>query len=244
MLQRDGAGPWSLRRKVMTPTGAASLASNDVAFEDVTAVHKIHVAPCYLGNLRAGVEAHLDALLMKYSFKLAGVPLCYSHVELVDETVLSSSTSSSLSGSMVNLVIPSAAVIYDNPCVHLQVKILWSLFTPRPGVRLSGVVNGVSREHVGCLVFGYFSALISASHLEATYGWSEGRQEWSHRRTGETLVPEQAISFEVLEVLNEGSMLTILGSIDKLLDADSAKPPSSESPRGGKRKRKHLGVHS
>lgn len=224
----------------MTPTGAASLASTEVVFEDVTAVHKIHVAPCYLGNLRAGVEAHLDTLLMKYSSKLAGVPLCYSRVELVDETALSSSSG----GSTANSVIPSATIIYDNPCVHLQVKILWSLFTPRPGVRLPGIVNGVSREHVGCLVFGYFSALVSASHLEATYEWSEERQEWSHRRTGKTLVLEQTISFEVLEVLNEGPMLTILGSIDKLLDGDSTKSQSSESPKGGKRKRKHLEVHS
>lgn len=220
----------------MTQTGSPSFADGDVVFEDVTAVHRLHVAPCYLGDLRAGVEAHLDALLMKYSPKLAGIPLCYSRVELVDETV----PLPAAGGGSSNSAIPSAAIVYDNPCVHLQVKTLWSLFAPRPGVRLPGTVHGISREHVGCLVFGYFSALISANHLEATYEWSDERQEWSDRRTGKVLTPEQAIAFEVLEVLNEGPVLTILGSVDKLLAAAGAR--SFESPKGGKKKRKHAEV--
>lgn len=223
----------------MTQAGPPPLVDEDLLFEEVTAVHKLHLAPCCLGDLRAGVEAHLDTLLMKYSPKLTGVPLCYSRVELVDETVPPSPASAS---RPANSVIPSAAIIYDNPCVHLQVKILWSLFTPRPGVCLLGTVNGISREHVGCLVLGYFSALISASHLEATYGWCDERQEWSHRKTGATLAPEQSIPFEILEVLNEGPVLTILGSIDKLLGVDGTQ--ASDSPKGHKRRRKHAEVRS
>jgi hypothetical protein len=35
-------------------------------FEEIIAVHSLHLAPKYLGNINAGIKEHLCGLLLKY----------------------------------------------------------------------------------------------------------------------------------------------------------------------------------
>lgn len=182
-------------------------------FEDVTAIHEIHLAPCHLGDVQKGIINHLDRLLLRYSTKLQGVPLCYSKTELQQ---------------------PSAPILYENPCIHIPVKVLWTIFAPRPGARLSGRINAISREHVGLLAFGYFSALVHANHMEALFNWDEQAQEWKNRKTNESLWVEQEILFEIVDVLTEGPVLTIIGSFDRLLE-------NAEEPMSPRQVRQQMG---
>jgi hypothetical protein len=164
---------------------------------------------------------------LKYSPKLQGVPLCYGKVELTKYMPTPGAVH-----PPEDLGMPSAAILFDNPCVHVPVKVHWTVFTPRPGVRLLGVVNQISREHVGLLVVNYFTAVIYAHQLEAVLKWNEEEQSWESRRTEKLVEEGQEITFEVLELLLEGPVFTIVGSLDKMLKV----PEHVKSPENKKRK--------
>jgi hypothetical protein len=181
----------------------------DSVFEEVIATHTLHIAPRYLGDLRAGAKSHLDVSLLKYSQKLGGIPLSYGKVELSPKSSMNEIESS-------NIVLPSAAITFDNPCVHLSVRVYWMLFSPKPKSRLMGVVNQAGREHVGLLVLNYFSAVIYANQLSAVLSWNDTDECWESRK-GEILSIGQEICFEVVELLNDGPVFTIVGSLDRML---------------------------
>lgn len=187
-------------------------------FEEATAIHTIPVSPSQLGDLQDATSRYLDLQLFRPSIKLQGIPLVYTKVELLDRT-----------GSIVG----------ENPYVHLTVRVLWTLFCPRLGARLGGRINYQSKEHIGLLVLGYFAAIIPSHHLEAAYEWREETQEWWSRRQplkrgkkatkeGEDIESEntlqigQTLLFEVLDVqgVGEGGMLTIIGSLDRLVGGE------------------------
>lgn len=183
-----------------------------LVFEEVVATHALHVAPSYLGDLLAGAKHHLNHSLFKYSRKLQGIPLCYNRVEL-----LSRMPSTSVSNPSLDTEIPSAAIVYDNPCVQVPVKVSWTLFSPKRGSRISGKVNQIGRDHLGLLVFNYFTAVIYSNQLEAVLIWKEDMQTWSSRENGQLIEDGQALTFEVIDLVHEGPVFTLLGSLDKLL---------------------------
>ena len=185
-------------------------------FEDVIAIHTLHMAPVHLGDLHEGAKTHLNQMLLKYSPRLNGVPLCYSKSELVVD----------------NHALPSAPIFFENPMVHVQTKVLWTLFSPHPETRLTGLINAISREHIGLLVLGYFNAIIHAAQMGTVYVWDDGVQEWKDRRTDKVLAVDEHIEFEVLEVCIEDSVMTLIGSVDRML----LSPTTDASPS---RKRKH-----
>ena len=190
----------------------------DSVFEEVIASHILHIAPRFLGDLLAGAKRHLDVSLLKYSHKLGGIPLCYSKIDLVPAKPPQDDS----------LSIPSAVIAFDNPCVHVPVRVYWMVFSPRAGSRLVGVVNQASEQHLGLLVLNYFSAVISASHLSAVLRWDGDEQCWTSRTSGEILLAGQEISFEVVEVEHDGPVLTIRGSLDRMLTE-----PLKDRRRGG-----------
>ncbi len=197
-------------------TAAVPLLSRE-SFEDVTAIHRIHVAPRFLGNLMEGIKAHLDASLLRYSPKLGGIPLCYSKVKVVSNL---NEVDDSNAAANDGATTPSAPIIYDNPCVHVCIRVHWALFSPVAGrTILPGTINAISPEHIGLLVLGYFSAIIPAVHLEASYVWDSDLQTWSARRKPyASLALEGHVEFVVLQLQQDGPVLTLIGSIDRLLD--------------------------
>lgn len=214
-------------------------------FEEVVATHLLHVAPRYATDLIQGARSHLDASVLKYSGKLGGVPLSYSKLELVHSppspqpaasvAVVGGSGAQAAAGALdASLTIPSGAILFDNPCIHVAVRVRWCLFAPRVGVRLRGVINVCTREHLGLLVFDYFSAVIYASQMQAVLQWDEespaerevemeeDEEEgqggyWKHRGTGQNFTIGEEVDFEVVQLLVDGPVLTIVGSLDRML---------------------------
>lgn len=204
----------------------------DLFFEQVVATHLLHIAPRYTTDLTGGAQNHLDASLLKYSEKLGGVPLSYSNLELVHSLPPPLPTAAggdpgrtSLHMQTVSLAVPTGAILFDNPCIHVAVRVQWCLFAPRVGVRLRGCINVVTREHLGLLIFDYFSAVVYASQMQAVLVWVEdgadGDQEgyWRHKGTGQSFGIGEQLEFQVIQLLADGPVLTIVGSLDRLLES-------------------------
>ena len=70
--------------------------------------------------------------------------------------------------------------------------------------------------------------------MEALFNWDEQAQEWKNRKTNESLWVEQEILFEIVDVLTEGPVLTIIGSFDRLLE-------NAEEPMSPRQVRQQMG---
>lgn len=171
-------------------------------FEQVIAIHQLHIAPRYLGDLQLGAMEHLDRRLLKFSRELGGIPLAYSKVEINHNQSDESS---------------SAPILFENPCIHVAVKVYWTVFCPRVGMRLQGVVNQWSGEHLSLLLFNYFNATIYASQMEASLRWNEEEQVWQRPGDREDISLGSQIEFEALDLIRESGLTTIVGSLDRLL---------------------------
>ena len=65
-----------------TPGQAApSLAESDL-YQEITALHFLHLSPEYMQNLTEGVMIQLQEMLLQWNNDLQGVPLLFSRVEL------------------------------------------------------------------------------------------------------------------------------------------------------------------
>lgn len=188
-------------------------------FEEIIAVHALHIPPRFLNDLHAGVRGYLQRWLLRYRRELGGVPLCYGKVELAKDTA----------------ALQSSPITYENPCIHITVRVYWTLFSPSPHARLVGTINKTSRDHLGLLVLSYFSATVYAHQLEAAFAWSEERQCWEDRKAGEPLLLGQEIVFEIVELLHDGPVMTIVGSLDRLL-VEGGEAPANPAPA---KRRKH-----
>lgn len=51
-------------------------------------------------------------------------------------------------------------IMDDRALVHIRIHVELTLFAPRPGTALTGVVNNVSVDHIGLLVHGIFNASV------------------------------------------------------------------------------------
>ena len=96
--------------------------------------------PRFLGSLKEGVKEELNNKLMKYSYVLEGVPVCYEGFKILQRR---------------------GSILEELPKVHFDVKVNLIVFKPTIGSTLVGVVNSIGVNHVGCLVHNSFNASIS-----------------------------------------------------------------------------------
>lgn len=93
-------------------------------WEEVTAVHSVHLAPVYLAPERVeeGVNEYLKTYLHRYDPMLKAIPVAFSRVDW------------SLAGAVGRL-------LNDSPQVHFEVRVRWTCFTPQPGLVVKGQVK-------------------------------------------------------------------------------------------------------
>lgn len=205
---KDDGGPAcpGLEFQTMTAKSPYKNQRSDLpAFQEVVARQLLHVHPKYLGDIKGGVKDLLNRALLKYSNKLQGVPLCYDKVEIV------SSLKKTHQGH--NADFNTGAILFDNPCVHIPVRVTWLIFAPKAGIRLTGCISSLSQSHLGLLFADYFNVIIYAAQIESRYSWDEQEQTWSNDDHG--LQIGQRIEFEIIDVIHEGTLLTMVGSLDK-----------------------------
>lgn len=193
-------------------------ASTDL-YQEVTCLHFLHIHPQYSQNLSQGVMKELNGLLLKYNPDIKGVPLLYSRVELTPAPTTQPIPSPSgyptpLSSSSVP--VTSAAIIAENPLLHIWIRVRWLAFCPSPGSRVVGSVVKQGPEQVNFLLLGLFNATIKRSQLAGTLEWSESDAAWISPAHGRRIGLGDLLEFEVLAVKTELGMLRIVGSLDKM----------------------------
>ena len=188
-------------------------------YQEVTCLHFLHIHPQYSQNLSQGVMKELNGLLLKYNPDIKGVPLLYSRVELTPAPTtqpIPSPTGYPTPLNSSTIPVTSAAIIAENPLLHIWIRVRWLAFCPSPGSRIVGSVVKQGPEQVNFLLLGLFNATIKRSQLAGTLEWSEEDSAWISPTHGRRIGLGDLLEFEVLSVKTELNMLRIVGSLDKM----------------------------
>lgn len=93
----------------------------------------------------------------------------------------------------------AAPIMYDNPCVHLEVRVRWLAVSPRPGVKAAGALSSQGPEHLSLLLLSYFNVTIPANQLKTKYDWDEAESCWVSRDSRTPLALGDSVKFEILK---------------------------------------------
>lgn len=193
-------------------------ASSDL-YQEVTCLHFLHIHPQYSQSLSTGVMKELNGFLLKYNSDIKGVPLLYSRVELTPAPTGNAIPAPSGYPTPVNfssVPVTSAAIIAENPQLHIWVRVRWLAFCPSTGSRVIGSVVKQGPEQISFLLLGLFNATIKRSQLAGTLEWSEEDSAWISPVLGKRIGLGDLLEFEVLAVKTELNLLRIVGSLDKM----------------------------
>ena len=102
---------------------------------------RIVLPPCFIGNLRKGVEEQLDKRLMLYSESSFGVLLAYER-------------------SSLQLVQREGSIFDEDPFIYFDIKVNCIVFRPAVNCLLAGNVSKIAYDHIGLHIHGCFNACI------------------------------------------------------------------------------------
>lgn len=158
------------------------LSSNKI--QTVEATLELHLPPFYLGNTMQGVRETLNNLLMKYCCEIDAVILAYSNVKILST---------------------SSRILYDSPFSHFLVHCTMCIFRPKIGHPIVGVVNKVSPDHIGLLVFGVFNASIPSYQIRSPeFRWDQINSQWA-RSSEQVLIDNDNTSNEDIDNNNNNN---------------------------------------
>jgi DNA-directed RNA polymerase subunit E'/Rpb7 len=154
-------------------------------FKAIKSKLQIRLAPCYLSKLEAGINEYLNCLVTKYIPELKGVVLSYSKIQILGKNSIQKT---------------------ESPFLHFYINVVFTVFRPEKKSILVGVVNKVSPDHIGCLVYGLFNASIAADQFQSGtdtsgYTWDDNEHNWSAESDLGQLVitPGSIIKFSVIK---------------------------------------------
>jgi DNA-directed RNA polymerase I subunit RPA43 len=88
----------------------------------------------------------------------------------------------------------SAQLFNDSPFLHFYIRVPILLFCPQPEMPLVGIVNKVSEDHIGLLVYGVFNASIPVDLISSgTFEWNG--DAWQQGKKKRLLQPQTAVKF-------------------------------------------------
>lgn len=226
-IYKSETGAPKSKRMTTSPSVVQQKEKKHSLFEEVIATHALHISPINFSNVLEACCRQLDSLLLCYNSKLQGVPLAYSKPILVPEDQVRDPVLKSNSNITK---ATSASVRFDNPCIHVWIRVYWTLFNPRQGCRLTGLVTNQSPEHLSLLALSYFPVTILGSQLSSTYKWKDSDElvkdedddysssgAWVNKSDSLPLVLGGDVTFEILECMHDGaSQLSLQGSVDAL----------------------------
>ncbi|KAJ1336483.1 hypothetical protein BSLG_007267 [Batrachochytrium salamandrivorans] len=166
-------------------------------FLKIYAEIRVCLAPSFIKTPLDGVRNYLNTFIMRYISELGGVVLAYSNVEL---------TSS------------EGHIMDESPFSFFNIRALFTLFSPKVGSTLYGVVNKVSPDHIGLLVYGMFNASIPSSHIRHDeFYWDTDGHAWrfSSAKDKSTLfiATNSIVKFTVDSLISANKLLAISGSL-------------------------------
>jgi hypothetical protein len=180
-----------------------------MSFHLVSCTHSVRLAPCFIDKLEQGIKEYLNTLLTKYIIELNGVLTSYSNITILNDKCILTS---------------------ESPFLFIKIRVKFTVFRPELNTLLVGIVNKVSPDHIGCLVYGLFNASIAADQFNLLW---DNNQWNSNDSSGFHISPGSVIKFKVLNVRTCNDMLSIHGSLlDKytgIVDCNSITLPPKES---------------
>jgi RPA43 OB domain in RNA Pol I len=114
---------------------------------------RIHAPPSCLDDPVLTVSRALNKLLLQYDERVGGILVAYRNIRLEE---------------------PSAYILGDQPLLHFGVNVELTLFSPKRGMMLRGVVNRLGFDHVAMIVYGAFSASVPASAMRQGVSLEDG----------------------------------------------------------------------
>ena len=202
LLHRNSSNSSSSNNFTVTTSGSGGHytgASTDL-YQEVTCLHFLHIHPQYSQNLSQGVMKELNGLLLKYNPDIKGVPLLYSRGGIDTGSYYQPIPSPSgypTPFSTSSVPVTSAAIIAENPLLHIWIRVRWLAFCPSPGSRVVGSVVKQGPEQVNFLLLGLFNATIKRSQLAGTLEWSESDAAWISPAHGRRIGLGDLLEFEV-----------------------------------------------
>ncbi|KAI0779385.1 hypothetical protein C8Q74DRAFT_1258721 [Fomes fomentarius] len=165
------------RTKAATQDKGKGRATDD-AFRIVRASLALSVPPYFATDLRGGVEEMLDSMLMRYIPALQGVVLAHDRLEFLDKV---------------------ATIKADCPFANCRVAFDATVWSPQVGMKLAGIINLSSPDHISLLVHRTFNVSVPRHHIttdsyEFEYGPAENDPEFGpgqEERVAEGVVGEE-----------------------------------------------------
>lgn len=157
------------------------------------------ILPSGLSHVKASVEQCLQEFMLKYSDKLEGVMMAYKNVQVLRNG--------------------NGMIVEELPHIHYDVTCDALVFTPLPNQRLKGTVTESFHSHISMVVFNFFNASISASHLrQAGFEYDETKAMWYESQSEFVIEKLSTVSFEI-EKVHESSKFRegVVDSIESLL---------------------------
>ncbi|XP_069132508.1 DNA-directed RNA polymerase I subunit RPA43-like [Argopecten irradians] len=149
-------------------------------FEKVSTTKHVVLSPKYLGRVKTGIVEQLNSELNFSSESLDGILIAYSNIQLLQRV---------------------GQILDEQPYIHFKIQADFIVFKPVVGCLLRGVVNKVSKNHIGCLVHNRFNASLARPN-QAGKGWAG-----QHMSVGEEFI------FQVTHVYSHNKFLSIKGKL-------------------------------
>ncbi|KAJ8323845.1 hypothetical protein QVD99_007004 [Batrachochytrium dendrobatidis] len=166
-------------------------------FVQIQAQVRICISPSFITTPLEGVKNYLNTFIMRYIAELDGVVLAYENVKLVTKN-----------GHIMN----------ESPFIFFNAQAKFTLFSPKVGSILYGVVNKVSPDHIGLLVYGVFNTSIPSSHIcNKKFSWDAEGYAWKFESAIDHstmfIATNSIIKFSVDSLITANKMLAISGSL-------------------------------
>lgn len=157
-----------------------------------TRIH-IHLHPSSLLDIDLGIREHINSLLLAYNESLDGIPIAYSDLSRVSNTL---------------------HVSPYFPLCDVCVNVTFTAIRPQRGMLLSGTVTEVSDTFIGILVFNLVNCVIPIERIEG-FSYSIFQQKWKCQSdVAHTIGQGDAVRIRVEQIENHGGgYITVLASL-------------------------------
>ncbi|ORX88846.1 hypothetical protein K493DRAFT_319163 [Basidiobolus meristosporus CBS 931.73] len=184
----------------------------------------ITLPPCFCNNPLQGINEQLNSFLMRYVPQVDGIVLAHSDLQILEKT---------------------GRIMYDSPYSHFWITVNLLIWKPKKGIKLVGIINLQSQDHIGLLLYNTFNASIPAECIPKTkYEWrqetteaSESEEapvtgEWVFKHNGTPIGTDGWLEFTVEDLVKANDMITVSGS---LIPTEEAPQDVGETPANKKR---------
>lgn len=162
-------------------------------FQRVEVQTVVSLWPSALADVRTRIRRQLDSLLMRYSTTLGGVPVAYTNPRARTRT---------------------AAIHEDSPLVHVDLTAEFTVFAPKPNMRLHGTVNKITPDHVGILVLGVFNASLPRDALHPNFEYDPETDTWAEPGfDSPSLGVGSQVAFNVVSIESANGIVSLVGEM-------------------------------